>query len=47
MTGKAVTNFSVAENKDEIIITTANLKILVNKSTNAVKFTDLKGKTDT
>jgi alpha-D-xyloside xylohydrolase len=40
---KTVTNFSVADNKDEIIITTANLKILVNKSTNAVKFTDLKG----
>jgi alpha-D-xyloside xylohydrolase len=40
---KTATNFSVAENKDEITITTANLNILVNKSTNAVKFTDLKG----
>jgi alpha-D-xyloside xylohydrolase len=41
---KTVTKFSVSDNKDEIIITTANLEIGVNKNTNAVKFTDLKGK---
>jgi len=40
---KTITKFSVADNKDEIIITTANLKIMVSKITNAVKFTDLKG----
>src|SRR5664279_4989654 len=39
---KTITKFSVADNKDEIIITTANLKIMVSKITNAVKFTDLK-----
>lgn len=40
---KGVAKFSVTENKDEIIITTANLKIVVNRSTNAIKYTDLKG----
>jgi len=41
---RGVTKFSVSENKDEVIITTANLKIVVNRSTNAIKYTDLKGK---
>jgi alpha-D-xyloside xylohydrolase len=31
---RGVTKFSVSENKDEVIITTANLKIVVNRSTN-------------
>jgi alpha-D-xyloside xylohydrolase len=42
---KAASKFSVSDNKDEIIISTADLIVQVNKSTNAVKFTDLKGKT--
>jgi alpha-D-xyloside xylohydrolase len=37
--------FSVAETKDEIVISTAYLKIWVNRFTNAVKFTDLKDRT--
>ena len=41
---KIAAKFSVSDNKDEIVISTADLMILVNKSTNAVKFTDLKGK---
>ena len=41
---KIAAKFSVSDNKDEIVISTADLIILVNKSTNAVKFTDLKGK---
>lgn len=40
---KTAAKFTVADNKDEIVIITANLKIVVNRSTNAVKFTDLKG----
>ena len=41
---KIAAKLSVSDNKDEIVISTADLMILVNKSTNAVKFTDLKGK---
>ena len=36
------TVFSVSENPNEVIINTARLKVKVNKSTNAVKYTDLK-----
>jgi alpha-D-xyloside xylohydrolase len=42
---RGITKFTVTENKDEIIISTANLKILVNRSTNSVRFTDLNGVT--
>jgi len=40
---RGATKFTISENKDEIIIATSNLKILVNRETNAIKFTDLKG----
>lgn len=36
--------FSVSEGKGNVIITTSKLKILVNKSTNAISYTDLKGR---
>jgi len=42
---RGITKFTVSENKDDIIISTSNLKILVNRSTNAIKFTDLDGVT--
>src|SRR5512139_232329 len=32
--------FTVEENADEIIIATAKLKVIVNKRTNSVKYTD-------
>lgn len=35
--------FSVDETAGEVIITTSQLKVIVNKETDAVKFTDLKG----
>jgi alpha-D-xyloside xylohydrolase len=35
--------YQVAESKSEIIITTAKLKVKVNKATNAITYTDLKG----
>jgi alpha-D-xyloside xylohydrolase len=38
-----LTKFTVSEKADEIILATANLKILVNRTTNAIKFMDLKG----
>ncbi len=34
--------FTVSETKDEIIISTANLKVKVNKSNNSISYTDLK-----
>ena len=37
--------FTVTGNKDEVTITTANLKIKVNKSNNGITFADLNGKT--
>jgi alpha-D-xyloside xylohydrolase len=37
--------FTVTGNKDEVMITTANLKIKVNKSNNGITFADLNGKT--
>ncbi len=36
--------FDVTENKNEIVITTARLKVIVNKATNAITYTDLDGK---
>lgn len=36
--------FHTTETKDEVIITTARMKVLVNKATNAVTYTDLNGK---
>jgi alpha-D-xyloside xylohydrolase len=36
--------FKVTENKKEVIITTERLKVLVNKATNAVTYTDPSGK---
>ena len=42
---RGITKFTVSENKDDIIISTSNLKILVNRVTNAIKFTDLYGVT--
>jgi alpha-D-xyloside xylohydrolase len=35
--------FSVNENADEIVITTANLKVIVNRQNNSIKYTDLNG----
>ena len=35
--------FTINENTDQIIITTAGLKILVNKQNNSVRYTDLQG----
>lgn len=40
---KTTPEFSVTENSGEIIITTAILKIFVNRQTNSVKYTDLNG----
>ncbi len=40
---KTTPGFSVTENPKEIIITTAKLKVVVNRSTNSVKYTDLNG----
>ncbi len=36
--------FQVTENKNEVILTTKRLKVLVNKVTNAITYTDLNGK---
>lgn len=41
---KMVPKFSVSENEDGIVISTENLKVIVNRSTEAVRFTDLKGR---
>ena len=35
------TKFTVSDDKDEIVITTGNLKIRINKNTDAIRFTDL------
>jgi alpha-D-xyloside xylohydrolase len=40
---KTVPAFTVNENADEIFITTSSLKIIIDRQTNAVKYTDLKG----
>ena len=36
-------NFSVSANNDDVVIKTANLKIQVDKKTNAITYSDLKG----
>jgi alpha-D-xyloside xylohydrolase len=40
---KTTPGFIVTENTNEIVIVTANLKVVVNRQSNAVKFTDLAG----
>lgn len=35
--------FTVSENKDEIILTTSKLKIIINRDNNSVRYNDLKG----
>ena len=42
---KITPGFTVAENASEIVISTAKLKVVVNRQTNAVKYTDLAGNT--
>jgi len=40
---KNTPSFTVADNSSEIVVATANLKIVVNKKTNSIKYTDLNG----
>jgi len=40
---KTIPGFTVTDNAKEILIVTAKLKVVVNKQTNAVKYTDLAG----
>jgi alpha-D-xyloside xylohydrolase len=40
---KTTPGFTLADNSKEIVITTANLKVIVNKQSNSVKYTDLAG----
>ena len=40
---KNTPGFTINESAGEIIITTADLKVIVNKQTNSVRYTDLKG----
>ena len=40
---KNTPSFTVGESTDEIIITTAELKVIINKQNNSVRYTDLKG----
>lgn len=42
---KVTPNFTVADNANEIIIITTALNVIVNKQSNSVKYTDLKGYT--
>ena len=42
---KKGTKFTFSENKEDIVIITGYLKVWINKSTNAIRFTDLKGST--
>lgn len=42
---KSVPGFSVSDNTTEIVVTTSKLKVLISKQTNAIKYTDLAGKT--
>ncbi len=41
---KESADFTVADRSGEVLITTARLHIKINKSTNAITYTDLKGK---
>ena len=40
---KTTPGFTIADNVNEIVISTAKLKVVVNRQTNAVKYTDLSG----
>lgn len=42
-TWETTPGFTVTENANEIVITTAKLKVVVNRKSNAVKYTDLAG----
>jgi len=42
---KTVPGFSVSDNANEIVVTTSKLKVVINKQTNALKYTDLAGNT--
>jgi alpha-D-xyloside xylohydrolase len=43
--GKVIPNFSVTDKLNEIIITTSSIKVIVNKTDNSIRFTDLNDKT--
>jgi Alpha-glucosidases, family 31 of glycosyl hydrolases len=40
---KNIPGFTVTESAGEIVITTADLKVIINKQTNSIRYTDLKG----
>jgi alpha-D-xyloside xylohydrolase len=40
---ETVSSYTVTENAEEIILATAKLKVIINRQTNAVKYTDLSG----
>jgi alpha-D-xyloside xylohydrolase len=42
---KTIPGFTVTENTGEIVLTTASLKVVVNRQDNSVRYTDLKGNT--
>jgi len=42
---KTAPGFSVSENGNEVVLTTSKLKVVINKQTNAIKYTDLAGNT--
>lgn len=42
---KTAPGFSVSENGSELVLTTSKLKVVINKQTNAIKYTDLDGNT--
>lgn len=42
---KTAPGFSVSENGSELVLTTSKLKVVINKQTNAIKYTDLAGNT--
>ncbi len=42
---KTAPGFSVSENENELVLTSSKLKVVINKQTNAIKYTDLAGNT--
>ncbi|HNX57432.1 MAG TPA: DUF4968 domain-containing protein, partial [Prolixibacteraceae bacterium] len=42
---KTAPGFSVSENGNELVLTTSKLKVVINRQTNAIKYTDLAGNT--
>jgi alpha-D-xyloside xylohydrolase len=42
---KTAPEFSVSENGNELVLSTSKLKVVINKQTNAIKYTDLDGNT--